>query len=64
MNNQNLNSIINNKKAVENAQPTAKTPDSRIAPLSPLYSGYSNVWFVDWTHPDAKHFKPFPNKLK
>jgi len=64
MNNQNLNSIINNKKAAENTQATAKTPDSRIAPLSPLYSGYSNVWFVDWTHPDARHFIPFPNKMK
>ena len=61
MNNQNC--IINNKKAIGNTQPTA-TPNSRIAPLSPLYSGYSNVWFVDWTHPDAKHFIPLPNKLK
>ncbi len=62
MNNQNLNSIINNKKAVENTQPTAT--NSQIAPLEPIYSGYSNVWFVDWTHPDARHFIPFPNKLK
>lgn len=63
MNNQNLNSIINNKKAVENTQPTA-TPNSRITPLEPIYSGYSNVWFIDWAHPDAVHFIPFPNKMK
>ena len=63
MNNQ--NSIINNKKAIGNTQnPTATPSDSRIAPLSPIYSGYSNVWFVDWTHPDAARFIPLPNKLK
>jgi len=62
MNNQ--NSIINKKAAGNTQKPTAKTPDSRIAPLSPLYSGYSNVWFVDWTHPDAARFIPLPNKIK
>lgn len=59
------NFVIDNKKAVGNTQnPTATSTNSRIAPLSPVYSGYSNVWFVDWTHPDAARFTPFPNKMK
>jgi len=39
---------------------TSTATNSVISPLEPKYSGYGNVWFVDWTHPESKNFTPIP----
>lgn len=49
--------IIEKIKAVDH-KPTAKTTHSEITPDKPIYSGFGNIWFVDWRHPDAKNFIP------